>query len=52
MPVPETPMHKNHGAAFRKNDVRFARQVETVDPETVSELVKERAHLSFRRCVG
>jgi hypothetical protein len=52
MPVPETPVHKDHGAAFRKHDIRLSGQIKTVDPKTISELVKERANLPFRRCVG
>ena len=52
MSVPEAPVHKNHSAAFRKNDVRLAGQIKTVDPKTKAELVKERANLPFRRCVG
>lgn len=52
MSVPEAPVHKDHRAAFRKNDVRLAGQINPVDPETKAELVKERANLPFRRCIG
>lgn len=52
MSVPEASMHKDDGAMFRKHNVGLAGQIDTVDPEAVSELVEERADLPLRRRVG
>lgn len=52
MPVPKAAMHKDDSAAFRQHNVRLSGQILAVEPETISELMQERADLSFRRCVG
>ena len=52
MSVPEAPMHKNHSAAFRKNDIRLARKVLPVQAKTKAEFVEERANSLLQRCIG
>ena len=41
-------MHEDHGPVFGQHDVRLARQVFAVKPESVAERVKESAHPHLR----
>ena len=52
--MPETTMNKNDGVVFRKDNVRFPRQMPVeaaIDGETVSHAVKKRTDNEFRFCV-
>ena len=48
MPVPKTPMHKNNGAEFRKDDVRLSRQIASMQAKPEAQLMEEGADLLFR----
>jgi hypothetical protein len=51
MPMPKTPVYKNNDSIFRKNDIRFSRQLRLVQAITESCLEKRLADIEFRRCI-
>jgi len=41
MPVPKTAMYKNHSFVFRKDNIRFAWQIFSVNSKSVSHFMKK-----------
>ena len=52
MPMPEAPMHEDHGLVLWQDNVGFAGQGVDVDAETVAHAVQHRADDQFRLCVA
>ena len=52
MSMPEASVHKNHGAVFWKNDVRFPWQILPMQAESKADFVEKGADLPFRHRIG
>lgn len=50
--MPEAAVHKNYCPVFWQHDIRFSREVFTMQAETESASMQHRANLFFRRCIG
>ena len=46
--VPETPVNNNDGSISCENDIRTAREPDSVQPESAAHPVKNGPHLAFR----
>lgn len=52
MPVPETSVHEDCSSEPREHNIRFPRQVFSMQPEAVSLPVQHRADLDFGYCIA
>jgi len=48
VPVPEAPVHKDHGPVFGQGDIRLAGEGGNMEPEAMARAMEQRAHGAFR----
>jgi hypothetical protein len=48
MLMPKTTVHKNNSLVFRENDIRFPRQILSMEPESIALSVQPGAYYLFR----